>query len=122
MKKIGIKKHDMKKNGAVLLAVTMTGIFFSLFVNISYASYAGRLASIQARFPYDAVTRKTVTRDVRSLIVAHKNVKETYISPWMESAVPTEKEAKKNSRLKNILPIFPPVFYTIEMPRRTIMM
>ena len=49
MKKIGIKKHDMKKNGAVLLAVTMTGIFFSLFVNISYASYAGRLASIQAR-------------------------------------------------------------------------
>lgn len=79
MKKIGIKKHDMKKDGAVLLAVTMTGIFFSLFVNISYASYAGRLASIQARFPYDAVTRKTVTRDVRSLIAAHKNVKETYI-------------------------------------------
>jgi len=28
MKKIGLKKYDMKKNGAVLLAVTMTGIFF----------------------------------------------------------------------------------------------
>ena len=79
MKKIGLKKYDMKKNGAVLLAVTMTGIFFSLFVNISYASYAGSLASIKERFPYEAVTRKNVTREVRSLIAAHKNVKETYL-------------------------------------------
>ena len=79
MKKIGLKKYDTKKNGAVLLAVTMTGIFFSLFVNIGYSSYAGSLASIKERFPYEAVTRKNVTREVRSLIAAHKNVKETYL-------------------------------------------
>ena len=79
MKKIGLKKYDMKKNGAVLLAVTMTGIFFSLFVNIAYSSYTSRIVSIKERFPYDAVTRKTVTREVRSLIAAHKNVKETYL-------------------------------------------
>ena len=79
MKKIGLKKYDTKKNGAVLLAVTMTGIFFSLFVNIAYSSYTSRIISIKERFPYDAVTRKTFTREVRSLIAAHKNVKETYL-------------------------------------------
>ncbi len=79
MKKNGLKKYDMKKNGAVLLAVTMTGIFFSLFVNIAYSSYTSRIVSIKERFPYDAVTRKTFTREVRSLIAAHKNVKETYL-------------------------------------------
>ena len=79
MKKIGLKKYDTKKNGAVLLAVTMTGIFFSLFVNIAYSSYTSRIVSIKECFPYEAVTRKTVTREVRSLIAAHKNVKETYL-------------------------------------------
>lgn len=79
MKKIGLKKYDTKKNGAVLLAVTMTGIFFSLFVNIAYSSYTSRIISIKERFPYDAVTRKTLTREVRSLIAAHKNIKETYL-------------------------------------------
>ncbi|WP_428771501.1 ABC transporter permease [Treponema sp. HNW] len=79
MKKLCIKNYDVKKNGAVLLAVTMTGIFFSLFVNIAYSSYSSKIASLKERFPYDAVTRKSYTQEVRSLIAAHKNVKETRI-------------------------------------------
>ncbi|MGP1529741.1 MAG: hypothetical protein ACTTI3_05295 [Treponema sp.] len=78
MKKIGIQNYGKKKRRCPSCRYDDRHIFFA-FLNIGYSSYAGSLASIKERFPYDAVTRKNLPREVRSLIAAHKNVKETHI-------------------------------------------